>query len=139
MITSAEGHKEWVQLYSKIHQYIHRYHHTGSTAIVGQGQDFDVVLMCKQPIHQSVFWLDTVNAVPCTLEDYPDAVMQAWRVENINLILVDQAAHYNAWATGLAVCSHLYSEYGITKKELRASVFQSIRDGATATLLGDLL
>lgn len=108
---------------------VRAWHIGGSTAIAGQGNDVDVVVLLPGPITSLMTRLPDLGYDLCGRQSYADVgTFVAYRRGHINLIILQNSAVYEHWGRAQAVCRSLWA-VGVGGREIRVLVHAIVVDG----------
>lgn len=104
------------------------HHIGGSVGITGKGNDIDVIVLVQDDLSDVVEVLQDVWSL-CGEESYESQGMfAAFRVGDVNVIVVNDEVYYDNWLAALEVCTWLHSN-GTTGRDVRVAMHQIIVDG----------
>lgn len=79
-------------------------HLAGSTYIIGEGNDLDVLVYPAGNADLYETRLVEAGYVLCSSEEYPDDKFSAWRKGDINVMMVYDKAYYDSWRRASILC-----------------------------------
>ena len=100
----------------------------GSAAIVGGGNDVDVLVLVQE-VGPFCGLIKDLGAEFCSVHQYPSDTFSAMRRENINFLVVDTIAEYDKWVLATDVCKWLSVKYTSCDRDTRVCIHRAIVDG----------
>lgn len=108
------------------------HHIGGSTYITGEGNDIDVIVLSGASITAVHNVLKDVWEL-CGEESYESQGMfVAYRVGDVNVIIVDDTVYYDNWISARNVCVYLHAR-GLSDRATRVAIHQIVVDGGLRT------
>ena len=100
----------------------------GSTAVLGEGADVDLLVMLEQGVKHKG-WKAREESIPCLDNTYEGSGdFSASRAGVFNYIVVDDQELYSGWLAAGEVCKYLQ----LKDKAQRIAVHRIVRDGLDA-------
>lgn len=100
-------------------------HLVGSTYILGEGADIDVLVLTAMPLQEAIRIAEEEDFTPDVDEVYTDAPFLSMRNGDVNLILTEDDGLVHRFVAAARVCRLLK----VQDKDLRIALHQIIRDG----------
>ena len=113
--------------YFAAHDVLARTFLSGSCAIVGVGNDADVILYVEEKNRDKVRSLLEALFAPCSSKEYSDDTRSAWRRGELNVIWVYSEEEYRDWLTAMLVCQGVVDEFGDISRNLRVMIHRAVR------------